>query len=357
MSMQWTWNGWTIRGTADRRLRFETQPSGAVIDADQIQAFAELLVALARMAAVATSEGTAGSAASAKSDGGKVAAKALVASAGSAADNGKPAEAAKPAASARAEAAPIATKGKPGPKPKAAAGSAKSAAVASDDDVGRSRQGTTLRVDGKPVKRGPKAAAARFAAAAAAKRAQAKTSSATDDGGAVEVKTPVAAPAAVAAASVAKTPVAARAAVAAAPRTGTGRISAAAPRPMAARPATSAPQSAPSEDISDLPPAVQEVVRSLDARARLLRPVVVWMARLGRPVTMDEIVAATKANKWSASDSPQPALNATLQRAAEHFVRDHAGAFSLRALRPEAKVVVRRHSAATGADDAGGARG
>ncbi len=331
MSMQWSWNGLTIRSTAEGRLRFESVPAGATFDADQAEAFADLLVALAHMAAVATVDAGA-DAAGAKAAVTKRASTALPTA--SAVEPASELTASKPAGAGVSRSAPT-PKAAPGRKSAAAKAGpgAKPTTTTGDDDIGRSRQGTTIRIDGKPVKRGPRAAAARFAAAATAKRSQDKDSTAASVDSSVSAQSSAAAPLS---GERAASPAVGQPASAGPGKASAGRL--------AASSATAGP-SAPLEDISDLPPAVQEVVRNLDARARLLRPVVIWMARLGRPVTMDEIVAATKANQWSASESPQPALNATMQRAAQHFVRDHAGGFSLRALRSEAKVVVRRHSA------------
>lgn len=279
MAIQWSWHGWRVRSTGSGSLRIETDASAHTLTAEQTAAFADVLASLAQFAEVTEASGDAATITSKPATPAPVAAKKAAVA---------PAAVAPTAASAASAESGEKTKKKRAP--------------ATYADPGRSRKGSTLRIDGEPVKRGPKAAAERFARPT---RGRAK-------------------------------PIAASAT--AAPE----KAKASAQAKASATPAFTPP--------TDLPPAVQQIVTSLDRRARLLEPLVCWLGTLGKSATMDEIVAAAKEGNWSKSDNPAPALNASMQRNANLFHRYQDGSFTLRALLPEAKVVRRRTSSARTAE-------
>lgn len=307
MSMHWTWNGWTIRGQDNGDLTIESPVGGGKLGSDQIAAFADMLVAcstllesLPTMASNTTARPTSPRPQPVSTP---TATAPIAAVAAPTTSNEAPAPAAR-------KVAPVAAK-------PAKAAKAEPAEVGSAD-TGRSRQGTTLRVDGQPVKRGPKAAAARFEAG--------------------DAPSPAPAP----------TPKAAASASAAAATSAPASRSETPDRPRNAA-IPKAPSEADSAEMSSLPSAVHDIVRGLDPRARLLRPLIIWMAGVGRGVTMDEIIAAAIERNWSSSTNPQPAINASMQKHAHLFIRDQLGAFTLRAGRPEGKII-RRRSAVTSAN-------
>lgn len=279
MAIQWSWHGWCVRSTGTGSLRIEADGAAHTLTAEQTAAFADVLVSLAQFAEMTEASGDTGAAI-------ESAAPAPVA--------------AKVAAVAPAAPAPAAVAAAPAPATGPSEKVRKRRAPATYADPGRSRKGSTLRVDGEPVKRGPKAAAERFA---------------QPSGG--------------------------RSKVPAASKT-TAATKATAPAKAEASPVFTPP--------ADLPPAVQQIVSSLDRRARLLEPLVCWLGTLGKSATMDEIVAAAKEGNWSKSDNPAPALNASMQRNANLFHRYPDGSFTLRVLLPEAKVVRRRTSQARGTE-------
>ncbi len=323
MSMHWSWNGWTIRGGDNGDLLIESPSGGGILGADQVASFADMLVACSTLlesrpalvsASAVKSAGAAKASAQTSADTAQAGttAPAKAAAAKAAAAKAAPAKAAAAKAapagedtSAPASAAPAHQEAGKAPRTKAAEADAGA-------DTGRSRQGTTLRIDGQPVKRGPKAAAARFSGAALP--AAASTSAASE------------------------------------PKEAARALAKASDAPARERSAAAskAAAEAASQEVAGLPGPLQEIVRGLDPRARLLRPLVIWMAQVGRGVTMDEIIAAANQHRWSNSPNPQPAINASMQKHAHLFIRDQLGAFTLRAGRPEGKVI-RRRSAVTSA--------
>lgn len=287
MAIQWSWHGWRVRSTGNGSLRIEADGAAQTLTAEQTAAFADVLVSLAQLAEMTETSGDTEAAAKVPAAPAPVAAKQA---------------AVAPAAAAPAVVAPT-----PGPAATAPAPAIeprekvkKKRAPATYADPGRSRKGSTLRVDGEPVKRGPKAAAERFAQPSGG-RSKAPAASKTT----------------------------------------------APPKTTATAKAEATPVFTPP---ADLPPAVQQIVASLDRRARLLEPLVCWLGTLGKSATMDEIVAAAKEGSWSKSDNPAPALNASMQRNANLFHRYPDGSFTLRVMLPEAKVVRRRTSQARGTE-------
>lgn len=320
MALHWTWNGWTIRGRDTGDLLIETPAGGGNLGADQVVAFADMLVACSTLleslpARLVKADDGAEPKAATKAEGkAKGTARSPAKSAAKSEVNGGAKAAAPKESNDVGDASAPARSGAKAAAPRAAKGEAAAKAPAADTesaDTGRSRQGTTLRIEGQPVKRGPLAAAARFAGgsvgAPAASAIIERANNRSED----------AAPAS------------------------RGRSNA----------ATKAPNEADAAAVAALPGPVQDILRGLDPRARLLRPLIIWMAGVGRGVSMEEIVAAAQEQRWSSSVNPQPAINASMQKHAHLFIRDQIGAFTLRARRPEGKIV-RRRSAVTSANGA-----
>ncbi|MEY3011978.1 MAG: hypothetical protein RIT45_713 [Pseudomonadota bacterium] len=262
MSMNWSWNGWSIQADESGRLDVRTPAATVSMTADEATALADVIASIAQFAELRAG-----------------------------------AEALPTAPTVTAPKAPA--KAKEANPPASAPSTPKKRAPAKAIDAARSRQGSTLRIDGEPVKRGPRAAQARFETTAKAKP------QATKPAGKPKAE----------------------------------------PKSKAAEPAA-ASDTKSGFDTTGLQPAVAQVISGLDKRARLVEPLVRWMAEIGRPVSMDEIVSAAKEGGWSKSDNPAPALNASMQRHANLFARNPDNTFALRVAQPEAKVIRRRSRAA-----------
>jgi hypothetical protein len=296
MTIKWSWNGLALDAAGGGGLTLRGPATGVTLSNEQLVALADVLAALAGLADADAAKGETHHVSAPPPAG---ADKPLSA----------PARKAPAKSDAKANAASKTTEGAQEVVDLAAAAAAARQVDASDP--GRSRQGTTIRVEGKAVKRGPRAAGERYAASAAAPSASAAPTSAATEA----APAPAAAPAA----------------------KRRGR-----PRKEKAEKSTPAQTAELTAEDAELPDVVQQILLGLDKRARLLGPLIRWMARQHKPVTMDQIAAAAIEGKWSSATNPAPTLTIALQRQRHLFVKNPDKTYALRVLLPEARVVRRR---------------
>lgn len=283
MSMKWSWNGWSMESSSDGKLALRGPTNALIMSGDQVVALADMLVALAEFSDANSSDASAG-------------------------DRAAPSYSAVAAVSRSRS-----------PSHVVESAFSDVASAGSSGGSGRSRQGTSLRVGGKPVKRGPQLAAARYA------------SEKLDPSSTADQRSTSPAAAVVAAVTAGDVPEA--------------------PKRKRGRPPKIRPPSEEGEKIlvstlteadAELPEVVQQILTGLDRRARLLGPLIRWMAREGRAVTMDEIIKAAIAGSWSNSTDPGPTLGVAIQRQRHLFMKNPDKTYALRVLLPEARVVRRR---------------